>query len=30
MCGITAYVGKGEALPFLMQGLSKLEYRGYD
>ncbi len=30
MCGITAYVGKGQALPFLMQGLSKLEYRGYD
>lgn len=30
MCGITAYCGKGEALPFLMQGLSKLEYRGYD
>ena len=30
MCGITAYCGKKEALPFLMQGLSKLEYRGYD
>ncbi|WP_454961981.1 glutamine--fructose-6-phosphate transaminase (isomerizing) [Eggerthia catenaformis] len=30
MCGITAYVGKGQALPFLMQGLSRLEYRGYD
>lgn len=30
MCGITAYCGQEEALPFLMQGLSKLEYRGYD
>lgn len=30
MCGITGFVGKGEALPFLMQGLNKLEYRGYD
>jgi glucosamine--fructose-6-phosphate aminotransferase (isomerizing) len=30
MCGITAFTGKEEALPFLMQGLSKLEYRGYD
>lgn len=30
MCGITAYCGHGLALPFLMQGLTKLEYRGYD
>ena len=30
MCGITAYCGNGEALPFLMKGLAKLEYRGYD
>lgn len=30
MCGITAYCGNDFALPFLMQGLSKLEYRGYD
>lgn len=30
MCGITAYCGEGQALPFLIQGLSKLEYRGYD
>lgn len=30
MCGITAYTGKGRALPFLIQGLEKLEYRGYD
>lgn len=30
MCGITAFSGREEALPFLLQGLSKLEYRGYD
>jgi glucosamine--fructose-6-phosphate aminotransferase (isomerizing) len=30
MCGITAFSGKQSALPFLVQGLSKLEYRGYD
>ncbi|MBQ6335128.1 MAG: glutamine--fructose-6-phosphate transaminase (isomerizing) [Erysipelotrichaceae bacterium] len=30
MCGITGYTGKMEALPFIMQGLEKLEYRGYD
>ena len=30
MCGITAYCGHHFALPFLIQGLSKLEYRGYD
>ena len=30
MCGITAYCGERKALPFLMQGLNKLEYRGYD
>ncbi|WP_286669614.1 glutamine--fructose-6-phosphate transaminase (isomerizing) [Thomasclavelia cocleata] len=30
MCGITAFSGKEDALPFLLQGLSKLEYRGYD
>ena len=30
MCGITAYTGKGRALPLLIQGLEKLEYRGYD
>lgn len=30
MCGITAFSGKEEALPFLLQGLCKLEYRGYD
>ena len=30
MCGITGFTGKQPALPFLLQGLSKLEYRGYD
>ncbi|MFV0394625.1 MAG: glutamine--fructose-6-phosphate transaminase (isomerizing) [Coprobacillaceae bacterium] len=30
MCGITAFSGKEIALPFLVQGLAKLEYRGYD
>jgi glucosamine--fructose-6-phosphate aminotransferase (isomerizing) len=30
MCGIVGYVGKKQASPFLIQGLSKLEYRGYD
>ena len=30
MCGITGSTGKREALPILMQGLEKLEYRDYD
>ena len=30
MCGIVAYIGQGEALPILVGGLKKLEYRGYD
>ncbi|SFC41349.1 glutamine--fructose-6-phosphate transaminase (isomerizing) [Clostridium uliginosum] len=30
MCGIVGYVGKGTATSFLVSGLSKLEYRGYD
>lgn len=30
MCGITGFTGSESALPFLMQGLSRLEYRGYD
>lgn len=30
MCGIVGYVGKNDAIPFLLRGLEKLEYRGYD
>ena len=30
MCGIVGYVGKDEAAPILLDGLSRLEYRGYD
>lgn len=30
MCGIMAYIGKKEAYPILINGLKKLEYRGYD
>lgn len=30
MCGIIAYIGKKEALPILLNGLKRLEYRGYD
>lgn len=30
MCGIVGYIGKEEAAPILLDGLSKLEYRGYD
>lgn len=30
MCGIVGFVGKKQAAPILLEGLSKLEYRGYD
>ncbi|MCR4949714.1 MAG: glutamine--fructose-6-phosphate transaminase (isomerizing) [Solobacterium sp.] len=30
MCGITGFTGKQAALPILLEGLEKLEYRGYD
>jgi glutamine---fructose-6-phosphate transaminase (isomerizing) len=30
MCGIVGYVGPGEALPIVLEGLQRLEYRGYD
>lgn len=30
MCGIVAYVGQQEALPIILKGLKRLEYRGYD
>jgi len=30
MCGIVGYIGPEQASAFLMEGLSKLEYRGYD
>ena len=30
MCGIVAYVGQKEALPIIIKGLKRLEYRGYD
>ena len=29
MCGIVGYIGKNQAAPILLEGLSKLEYRGY-
>jgi len=30
MCGIFGYVGNKESVPFILEGLKKLEYRGYD
>ncbi|MDP6444355.1 MAG: glutamine--fructose-6-phosphate transaminase (isomerizing) [Pirellulaceae bacterium] len=30
MCGIVGYIGEQEASPFLLEGLRRLEYRGYD
>jgi len=30
MCGIVAYIGDGDAVPLLIKGLYRLEYRGYD
>lgn len=30
MCGIVAYVGRGRCKDYVLEGLSRLEYRGYD
>jgi glucosamine--fructose-6-phosphate aminotransferase (isomerizing) len=30
MCGIVAYIGKKNSLPIIIEGLKRLEYRGYD
>ena len=30
MCGIVGYVGKKQVVPIIIEGLRRLEYRGYD
>ena len=30
MCGIVGYVGRQQAAPIILEGLRRLEYRGYD
>ena len=30
MCGIVAYIGARDSVPILLEGLARLEYRGYD
>ena len=30
MCGIVGYIGKSNGIPVVIEGLKRLEYRGYD